>query len=206
MLQTRIGTIPLVAVVLAALIAGCSTTKPSRFYTLSAPSELGTGTTTMQTEYGAIGLGPVSIPQYLDRPQIVTTEGPNRYEFAEFDRWGGTLKDNLSRTLAEDLTRLIPSARISTPPWRRVIPVDFQIPIDVIQFDGVLGEKVIFIAQWQVLSADGGTLLLSKRSSFTEAVSGTSYEDMVAAQSRTVADLAREIAGALENLKKKESE
>lgn len=207
MLRPTSRTIPLVAVLLSALIAGCSTTKPSRFYTLSSPSELGVGaTTTMQTEYGAIGLGPVSIPQYLDRPQIVTIEGPNRYELAEFDRWGGALRDNLSRTLAEDLTRLIPSARISTHPWRRATPVDYQIPIDVIRFDGALGKEVVFIAQWQVLSANGSTQLLSRRSSFTEAVNGTSYDDMVAAQSRTVADLAREIASALKTVKRETPE
>ena len=204
MLRPTSRRIPFVAVVLSALVAGCSTTKPSRFYTLNIPSELGTGaTTTMQTEYGTIGLGPVSIPQYIDRPQIVTTEGPNRYEIAEFDRWGGVLRDDLSRTLAEDLTRLIPSARIATHPWRRATPVDYQVPIDVIRFDGALDKEVIFIAQWQVLSADGNTQLLSRRSSFTEAVNGTSYDDLVAAQSRAVADLAKEIAGALGNLKKK---
>lgn len=201
MLEKASRTIPLVAVLVAALLTGCSTTKPSRFYTLSIPSELDTGTTTMQTEYGAIGLGPVSIPQYLDRPQIVTRDGPNRFEIAEFDRWAGALKDNLSRTLAEDLTRLIPSARISTHPWRRATPVDFQIPVDVVRMDGELGKEVVLIAQWQILSADGSTQLLSRRSSFSEAVAGQGYEEMVAAQSRAVAALAREIADALKTVK-----
>lgn len=202
MLRTAARGSSIVAVVLSVVIAGCTTTRPSRFYTLSVPSELQDSTTAVQTAYGAIGLGPVSIPQYLDRPQIVTRDGPNRFGIAEFDRWGGALRDNLSRTLAEDLTRLIPSARISTHPWRRATPVDLQIPVDVIQFDGALGKEIVFTAQWQILSADGSTQLLSRRSSFSEKIGGSSYEDMVAAQSRAVADLAREIANALKTVKR----
>ena len=189
---------------IALLLSGCGTTKPSRFYTLSPLSEPeATAPVAAQAEYGTIGVGPVNLPQYLDRPQIVTRISPNRFEFAEFDRWGGALKDDFTRTLAENLAHLIPAERVARHPWRRATAIDYQIPVEVIRFDGAPGKKVILNVEWQILSNDGDTQLLSKRSIFKETVAGTSYDDMVAAQSRAVAGLAQEIADALMRVKGK---
>ncbi|MFA5350904.1 MAG: ABC-type transport auxiliary lipoprotein family protein, partial [Candidatus Omnitrophota bacterium] len=33
-------------------------------------------------------IGPVAIPQYLDRPQMVTQEDKGMIDIAQFDRWG----------------------------------------------------------------------------------------------------------------------
>jgi uncharacterized lipoprotein YmbA len=187
---------------IALLLSGCGTTKPSRFYTLSPLSETkSTAPVSAQTEYGTIGVGPVNLPQYLDRPQIVTRISPNRFEFAEFDRWGGALKDDFARTLAENLVHLIPAERIATHPWRHTTAIDYQIPVEIIRFDGERDKDITLNVEWQILSNEGDTQLLSKRSTFKEAVAGTSYDDMVAAQSRAVAALAREIADALTRMK-----
>ena len=201
-LSDRHALITLVAIAL--LLSGCGTTRPSRFYTLSPLSEMeSTAAVSAQTEYGTIGVGPVNLPQYLDRPQIVTRISPNRFEFAEFDRWGGALKDDFTRTLAENLAHLIPAERVAMHPWRRTTALDYQIPVDVIRFDGEKGKDIILNVEWQILSNDGDTQLLSKRSTFKETVAGTSYEGMVAAQSRAVAALAQEIADALMRVKGK---
>jgi uncharacterized lipoprotein YmbA len=188
------------------LLNACGTTKPSRFYTLSSlPQSESAATVAAQTEYGTIGVGPVSIPQYLERPQIVTRVSPNRFEFAEFDRWGGTLKDDFTRTLAENLTYLIPAERVARHPWRRTVTVEYQIPVEVIRFDGALGRDILLNVEWQILSNGGDTQLHSKRSIFKETVAGSNYDDMVAAQSRAVAELAQEIADTLMRLKEKPS-
>ena len=38
-----------------------------------------------------IGIGPVKIPGYQDRPQIVTQGKEKTLKFAQFDRWGNLL-------------------------------------------------------------------------------------------------------------------
>ena len=76
----------------------------------------------------------------------------------------------------------------------------YQIPVEVIRLDGELGQGIELIAQWQILADGGNRQLLSKRSNVSQSVRGSSYEDLVAAQSRAVADLAREIAEALKNI------
>ncbi len=186
----------------ALLAGGCGTTEPSRFYTLSALPESGpTPVVQAETQQGGIGIGPVSIPQYLDRPQIVTRLGANRFEIAEFDRWGGALQDEFKRALAENLVYLFPGRTVARFPWRRTADTAYQIPVEVIRFDGELGQSVELVAQWQILADDGNRQLFSKRSSFSQPLRGSSYEDLVAAQSRAVADFAREIANELKNMK-----
>ena len=56
-----------------------------------------------------IGVGPITVPKYLDRPQIVTRSGRNQLALGEFDRWAEPLQDNVLRVLAENLAFLIPT-------------------------------------------------------------------------------------------------
>ena len=98
------------AMVLAMLLlAACGTSEPSRLYTLSALPDRSEGAAVARAATPAVGVGPVTLPQYLDRPQIVERTGPNRLEIAEFDRWAGDLKKNLEQVLAR--IRAIVTAR-----------------------------------------------------------------------------------------------
>ena len=67
------------------LAAGCAQTPPSNFSTLSSLRSDDTQGSGADPEGPTIALGPVKLPQYLDRPQIVTRSSPNRVHLAEFD-------------------------------------------------------------------------------------------------------------------------
>jgi len=84
-------------IVLSLILAGCAKTPPSRFYTLSplSGSEAKAGAEKEDHDL-TIGVGPITLPDHLDRPQIVTRESSNVIELAEFDRWAGSLKENYS--------------------------------------------------------------------------------------------------------------
>jgi hypothetical protein len=92
------------------LLAACATgtSAPSRFYVLApleapeAEPQLAPGERCL-----AIGIGPVEIPAYLDRPQIVTRLSNNELNLAEFDKWAEPLRDNLIRVLAENISSLL---------------------------------------------------------------------------------------------------
>lgn len=55
-----------------------------------------------------IGVGPVSIPDSLDRSQIATLSGGNEVIIAEFDRWSGSCRDEIARVMTENLSALLP--------------------------------------------------------------------------------------------------
>jgi uncharacterized lipoprotein YmbA len=147
----------------------------------------------------SIGIGPVEIPDYLDRPQIVTRITPNEIKLAEYDRWAEPIKDNFTRVLAKNLSTLLCINEISFFPWRREIPKDYRIEVKVIRFDGSSGDQVVLEAWWTLLSGDGKTLLESKRSTLSEQAVGREYKSLVSSQSRILAELSREIAEAIKN-------
>ena len=142
----------------------------------------------------AVGLGPITLPDYLDRPQIVTRSQQNRVQLAEFDRWVGPLASDFSRVLAEDLTFLLRTDRVVQYPWPASLDVTYQVLIDCFRFDGILGDRAELEVQWSVLGNKGRQVLLLKRSSVSEPAANPTYEALVAAQGRALGKLSREIA------------
>jgi uncharacterized lipoprotein YmbA len=148
----------------------------------------------------AIGIGTLQLPAYLDRPQIVTRLSPNELQLAEFDQWAEPLQDNFMRVLAENLGLLLCDHAVAVFPWKGSTPVDYQIDVEVLRMDGVPGAGVSLAARWSVSGGTEREILVSRRSDVTEPTAGEGYAALVAAQSRTVAALSREIASALEAL------
>lgn len=184
---------------LSAALAGCFGTSPSpRFYTL-IPRESGRAPDSAGLET-AVEIGPVTIPDYLDRKQIVTRSGRNEIVLAEFDRWGGSLDEETSRALAADLAARLRSMRIVVLPWRSPLLAKartvFRIPVTVTRFDGTLGKTVVLNAQWGVFvkgeKREEG--LVAKESTLTEEVPDKSYEALVAAMGKAIEGLGKEIA------------
>jgi uncharacterized lipoprotein YmbA len=182
------------------LMGGCAS-QPSRFYLLnSLPSAQAVYPTTSTGQGPALGIGPVTLPKYLDRPQIVTRAGPYQLQFGEYDRWAESLDTNFSRVLAENLSLLTPTDRVAIYPWPRGTPIDYQVSIEVAQFAGQRGGESVLIASWTLFRGEGQEALVSRKSRYSAPAAGEAYEAMVAAMSQTVADVSREIASAIRGL------
>jgi uncharacterized lipoprotein YmbA len=180
------------------VFSGCASTPPSRFYilhSLAAPESSSQHET--HTQAIAIGLGPVKVPDYMDRPQIVTRTSQNELKLADFDRWASLPREDVARVMGENLASLLNTDRIYYYPWMPNTPLDYSIAVEVIRFDGTPGGNVVLHAQWTIWE-DGGKKILTTRSSAVEEQTGAeSYEALVAAMSRAVAALSRDIAGAI---------
>jgi hypothetical protein len=179
----------------------CGRTQTTRFYTLSSLIDSEKVARAAGPGRGvAVGIGPIEFPEYLDRPQIVTRLGPNEVRFAEFHRWAGGLAENLSGTLAENLSVLLGSERIALYPWKSTTPIDCRVEVRIARFEGEPGGRVLLQGRWSLFSPDRKTLLAARASSLDEPVEGEDYEALVAAQSRALVSLSREIARAIESL------
>jgi uncharacterized lipoprotein YmbA len=182
----------------ASLIVGGCASQPSRFYLLSAVPNTETASLEMSGQQGpTIGVGPVTLPRYVDRPQIVTRTSPYELKVAEFDRWAEALDTNFTRVLAENLSILLPTARVVMSPWPRAIPIDYQVTVDVTHFLSQVGGDSLLIADWTLFKGEGQDALTSGRSRFSASPGGQDYAAIVAAMSQTVASLSREIATAV---------
>lgn len=188
----------LTIVVLLMHLAGCASSAPSRFYVLSPLASSKAELEILKDEGCiAIGIGPVELPAYLDRPQIVTRVSENELNLAEFDKWAEPLKDNFSRVLVENLSTLLCADAISIFPWKGPTPIDYQVEVTVIRMDGNVGGNASLVARWAIFRENDRKMLLTRQSSFSRLLSSEGYKALVSAQSRAIADLSREIAEAI---------
>lgn len=179
---------------------GCGTSQPSHFYLLRAvaPPSV-SGLSDIKPSSLSFGLGPVTLPKYLDRPQIVTKTSAHEVELAEFHKWAEPLSENVSHVLTENLSALLSTDRILQYPWRSSITLDYQIAVDVLQFDATMGGEAVLVARWSLLGGDGHTALITKKTQVTHRPTSQNYEALVEAMSRNLEDLSREIAEAITN-------
>ena len=181
---------------------GCAGSPPAKFYTLSSmvttgevKSEKGTAGQTL-----AIGIGPVRLPRYLARKEIVTRTDANQIELAEYDLWGGSLQDDFSRNLLENLSLLLVGDRISLFPWPGMGALDYRVGVDVVRFDGNRGGDVVLIANWAIRGGQGARVVRVQTSRIQEPSGGRGYETLVGGMSRALGHLSREIAQAIRAL------
>ncbi len=181
--------------------SGCARTPNAKFYTLNSLEDTAAEATESPAEGGGvIGLGPVELPGYLDRPQIVTRVSPNEVRLSEFHRWAAPLDGSVLRILAENLSVLLGTDRIARYPWDGNTPIACRVEIEVSRFDGSPGNRVVLQGQWTLYSPDRKKVLASGTSTLDEPVDGHSYDALVSAQSRVLAALSRELAHAVASL------
>jgi uncharacterized lipoprotein YmbA len=119
------------------LAAGCSSSPPTRFYTLSetAPD------TAAPAGVGMVEVTGVSIPGELDRPELVRRAGPNQLVVSGLDRWGAPLDQIIRRVLSDDITRRVPTPA----PGKR-----YPVSVDIHEFYGDGSCNVTLRAAWTV--------------------------------------------------------
>jgi uncharacterized lipoprotein YmbA len=176
------------------LIAACSTTPAVRYYTLNPFSEMQPDVSqAVSGDTLAIGVGPVELPKFLDRPQIVTRISQHRVEVSEFHRWAGSFSEDFLRVLAKNISMLLPADRVAAYPWTDQFSPSFRIPLTVEQFDGQFGGDVVLNVTWSVWHQKDTNEPVIKHTLIKEPVSHEDYDALVEAQSRAIAALSRAI-------------
>jgi uncharacterized protein len=191
----RVVSAMIAAAALTAL-SGCATSPATRFYVLT-PVVSGAEPMLMSDPL-TIGIRAVTLPEELDRPQIVTRTGANTVHIAEFDRWSAPLRDGVMAQIGANLAALLPGDRVETYPWTRGTAVDREVVVDITQFDGELSGQCTLRARWKVRARNAAPSAVYGQSSLSEA-SGPDYASLVAAQSRLLGALSAEIANAIRN-------
>jgi uncharacterized lipoprotein YmbA len=185
-----------VNVLLALLMSGCMRkSKPTQFYILTPTIE----SQQLLKENSpsrnlAIGVGPIKMADYLSKSRIVTRIDDNMIGQAEFDQWSGSLKNNIINVLADNIGSLLNTEKIYVHPWRSFVPMDCQVIIEITRFDGELGKQVNLEARWNVLKSKEKAIVDNKWSSIEVSIDTPGYAGLVAAESRALGKLSREIA------------
>ena len=180
-------------------LTGCGTSAPTRFYVLSPMPAAEEGSQVVLGERClAIGIGPITLPQYLERPQIVTRLNNNEMKLADFDQWAEPLKDNFTRVMAENLSALLCADAMAIFPWTGSTPVDYQVQVEVIRLDGTLGGEAVMTARWSIMGEDSRKLLYTTTSSYRAPLTESDdYTPFVVAQSRLLERFSQDVAEAI---------
>jgi uncharacterized lipoprotein YmbA len=185
-------------------LTGCGTSTPSKFYMLNAvanPVKKSSQTEPERQVY--IGVGPVEFPAYLDRHQIVTRVDENQVNLAMFHEWAEPLKDNFIRVFVENLSALDTRGLFVVYPMRGPASVDIQLEMEVVRLDGKLGGDVSLVARWAIFRKNRGEMPMTGKTEITEPTGSPDYRSLVAAQSRAVEALSREISAHISRFSKK---
>ena len=176
------------------VLAGCATTPPPTFYQLSETAS----TQLSGLERGlAVGVGPINVAPYLDRPQIVIRGEGHKLELSEFNRWVEPLTDSISRVIIIHLSNELQSTRVFKVPRRnKTIPLEFRVEIDIARFDGELGGDALLAARWTLYGRQNNALV-TKVSIISESSGGEGFDLLIAAQNRALQNLSQEILAAI---------
>lgn len=178
------------------LLSGCSSPKAA-FYTLDplVPPETAAPTTALDP----VEIGPLILPDLYDRPQLVVRVDANRVDILEMQRWAAPLKNEIPRIIAEDLAFLLKPAQVWAYPRTAGLEAGYRIQLDIQRYEMTVGQGATLDALWSVRRTAGGKLL-SGRSQVKEPARDSGYDALVAAQSRALATLSRDLAQALRTL------
>ena len=189
--------LPVLLLSLSACIGGKS--PPSQFYLLEpvkAVEGFGGGAETGLL----IALAPVRIPQYVDRPQMVTATGKNAYHLSETNRWAERLDDNIARVLAQNLNLLVPAEVVLANASSRAQQAKFKVSVTILEFHvGPQGQAGL-TAQWSV--ARGEETVLGRQASYHEPASATDYGLMAGALNECLGRLSRDLAADVRSLRR----
>jgi len=151
-----------------------------------------------------IGVGPVKIPEYQNRPQIVTRDKEGMLKFAQFDRWGESLDLGMARLIETELSAMFPEGRFALYPWDPSITVKYQVAVEIVQLDSELDKDMFLVAQWLVIDAKNRETVVIRRSEFKLPVIPRNYSGLAKTLSTACASLSGEIAEALDVLETKD--
>jgi len=177
-------------------LTGCASSPRETYYTLSAGAAVNGATPASGESAYSIAVGPITLPEVVDRPQFVLRAGPNEVTFVELHRWAGPLKSEIPRIIADNLAADLNVKRVAAYPQSAGDNADYRVLVDIQRFDSTLGESVTIDALWTIKRTSDGTLRTG-RSTARESSSGGTYEAVVAAHSRALVTISREIAEAI---------
>lgn len=182
----------LMLLLLVSVCAACARTPPAQYYLLTAPVAATAG----PADGPRIGLGPVKLPEYLDRPQIVSFTSPTRLSLSNTHRWAEPLQQSFERALLAQLALAVPEAQLVPWPWRGAQPPPRQIAVQVERFERGADGSLHLAARWTVQTPDVNGVPRVFDSAVALPVGGDAndYDALVAAASEAVGMLALDIA------------
>lgn len=177
--------------------SGCRSFTPSVTYYLLNPVIAGQGSPTESEgdRTMTVGIRPIGLPGYVNRVQMVRRIGQNQLEVSSFHRWADYPDRMIQRVLGENLQILMADARVYSAPWPAGLEPDVTVDFTFLELIGSTEKSMLLSALWTITGK--GDPWPSHRTTLSETMTGTGFDDLATAHSRALEALCREVADAL---------
>lgn len=142
----------------------------------------------------AVGIGSINLPEYLDRPQIVTLKGPHRLHLSEFHRWAGRLDGEIAQVMANNMAMILGATQVALFPWGQSEIPEYQVDLTFYHLEGVLGQTLYIQGTWSLTDNQDQGKAFHYRFNQEVPMSGPGYDNLADACSRGLWELSRKIS------------
>ncbi len=191
------------AVLIAAVLSGCAGSgTPESFFALNdggvvQSTTSASGAASRERPLPGIVISAVTVPELVDRPQIVTRDSANRVVVSEQNLWAEPVRSGIARTLAVRLSRALADAgrpaQVAAYPQSSIVDPALRITVDVIRFDAVPNGEAVVDALWSIRRPAAGTVR-SGRTVASAPIAGTGYDAIVQGWNEALRIVDRDIA------------
>jgi uncharacterized lipoprotein YmbA len=153
----------IIAVTLPIALLGCGTTPASKYYLLSVEaSGFPDGASP------SLGVGPIEIPEYLNRNALIYSREGNRLHIANFERWAEPLDSSIGRVVRLNLASLLNTQNIQVYPWSESERPEYAVEVNVINMDAN-DQQARLVAEWRIYTP-------KSRETIARKISNLSYD------------------------------
>ncbi|MFT4825655.1 MAG: putative lipoprotein YmbA [Halioglobus sp.] len=152
----------LLIVLCASILSACGSSPVSNYYLLNAM-----GTPNAGAQSPSLGIGPIEIPEYLNRNRLVYNLEGNLLHVASNERWAEPLTNGVARVIGLNLSSLLNTENVQGFPWYRSQKPDYGIQISVISLNAN-DTMANLTAEWVVQKPQAEKFLIRRISTFSQ--------------------------------------
>lgn len=179
---------------LAVALGGCGSTPKTHYYTLSAsPAK---AEAALAPGAYRVTVGPVTVPDVVDRPQLVMRVAANQVTLLDQHLWAEPLRSEIPRVIAADLAQLLGNAQVLTQPRNGGGEPEYRVRVDIRAFEAMPGDGVSLDALWSVQRSAPSEARVGHATVWVPA-GGAGYGDLVSAHSVALGRASQDIAEAI---------
>ena len=180
------------------LILGCARSPQRHFYTLREPAQPSRQRIAPGSGPLSVVIGPVTVPDGVDRNQIVTRSSANQLDISDLHRWAEPLSSEVPAVLAANLSRDLGRAALVSVQGQETAAADadFRVAVDIIRFESTLGDSATVEAAW-IIRDKHSSQTQRGQSLAREPAGDQSYDALVAAYTHALKRISRDMATAI---------
>ncbi len=179
------------AMLLLGLLASCASTPPSNHYILRAvatPPDADSGL--------ALGVGPISIPDYLQRDNFVFSSETNRLEINSRERWAEPLEEGIARVVSLNLAGLLQTQDVRAYPWHPRRQPEYAVKVRVLELDAS-DTQARLVAEWLLIDSHSDAPLERRITQLEKGLAPADAGSVAAAYSELFYQLSEQVAEAI---------